>query len=446
MTLLANASPEILTAVMFIISLIIILMGNPIAFALFGAASITGLLTLGPNVFNLFQTSTYAQITGYSLLAVPLFVFMGNMIETTGIAKSMFEALNVCMGHIRGGLLVVAIIIGTILAACVGIVAASISMLTIFALPIMLEKGYSKPLCSGTICASGTLGVLIPPSILLVVYGPTAGISVGKLFMAAFGPGFLLSLLYIGYVIIACKLNPNLAPASEKRTDISTKVKLKMLLKSLVPPLFLILAVLGSIGFGIAAPTEAAAVGALAAVVLAICYRTFTFSALKKALIDTVKNYAMVIMIVACAKCFTSLFLKLGCGNVIADLIMGIPGGRWASFLVIMFITFILGMFIDWIGIIFIMVPIITPLVSALGFDPLWFAMMVIVNLQMSFITPPFATSLFFYKGTVRPEWNISTIDIYKGIIPFVGLVSLALVLCTIFPQIITWLPSVMIK
>ncbi len=441
--MLANASPELLTLLIFAITLFFILIGNPIAYALMGGAIVIGITTIGPKAYDLFQTGIYVQITSYGLLAVPLFVFMGNMIETTGITKRMFDALNVCMGNIRGGLIVVTIIIGTILAACVGVIAASVVMLGLIGLPMMMERGYDKKLACGAICASGSLGILIPPSIMLVMYGPAASISVGKLFMGAFLPGLLLSALYIIYNLIMCGINPALAPPSPKTEDVPLGKKIKMLVISLVPPLVLISAVLGAIMFGVAAPTEAAAVGALASILLAIAYKTFTMENLRKALVDTAKNYAMVQMIAWSAKAFTVLFLKLGCGSVIKDVILGIPGGRWASFLVIMLITFILGMFIDWIGIILIMIPIVTPLAATMGFDAVWFAMMIIINLQLSFITPPFAYAIFFLKGVTRPEWDISTNDIIMGILPYIGIICLGLVLCTIFPQIITYLPSI---
>ena len=442
--MLEFVSPEILTIIIFAVALVLILFGNPIAFALMGAAAFVGYTTVGPKCFDMFQSGMYTQVTSYSMLAVPLFVFMGNMIETTGITKRMFEAVYVWLGKMRGSLLVVTIIIGTILAACVGVIAASVTMLGLIGLPMMMERGYDKKLACGAICSSGSLGILIPPSVLLVVYGPTAGLSVGKLFMGALGPGLLLAALYIAYNVIACYINPKLAPAAKsEEIDIPISEKIKLLVVSLLPPLLLISAVLGSIMFGIAAPTEAAAVGALAAILLSVAYRSFTMENLKRALVATAKNYAMVQMIMWAAKAFTVLFLRIGCGSVIVNIISNMPGGSWAAFLIIMLITFVLGMFIDWLGIIMIMVPIITPIVPQLGFDPVWFAMMIIVNLQLSFITPPFAYAIFFLKDVTRPEWGIETMDIIKGIIPYIFIIAFTLVLCCIFPQILTWLPSV---
>ncbi|RGY97176.1 TRAP transporter large permease subunit [Clostridium sp. AM58-1XD] len=442
--MLEFASPELLTLIIFSVALLLILMGHPIAFALMGAAAFVGITAVGPKCFDMFQSGLYTQATSYSMLAVPLFVFMGHMIETTGITRRMFEAVYVWIGKMRGSLLVVTIIIGTILAACVGVIAASVTMLGLIGLPMMMERGYDKKLACGAICSSGSLGILIPPSVLLVMYGPTAGLSVGKLFMGAMGPGLLLAAMYIAYNLIMCHLHPSYAPtATREELDVSTKEKVKMLIFSLLPPVLLIVAVLGSIMFGIAAPTEAAAVGALASILLSMAYRTFNMKNLTSALQSTAKNYAMVQMIIWAAKAFTTLFLKMGCGNIITNIIGNMPGGRWSAFLIIMLITFVLGMFIDWIGIIMIMVPIITPLVTKLGFDEIWFAMMIITNLQLSFITPPFAYSIFFLKDVTRPEWGISTGDIIRGIVPYIFIIAFTLVLCCIFPQILTWLPSI---
>ena len=445
--MLISLSPEVITILLFIGAIALIILGCPIAFALAGVATIVGVPVIGMHVFDMFRAGVYGLTTSYTLLAVPLFVFMGNMVESTGITGRMFEAFNLWIGRLRGGLAIISILIGTILAACVGVIAASVVMLTLLALPVMIDNGYDKSLATGAICAGGSLGILIPPSVMLVLYGPAASLSVGKLFMAAIVPGLLLSLLYIIYIFIICRLKPSLAPMPATASEtIPLSVKLKSLVTSLLPPLFLIFAVLGSIILGLASPTEAASVGALASILLALAYRSFNFKVLKKVLLETLTTYAMVLAIAWGAKMFTTVFLKLGCGSVVADLVCAVPGGKWGSFLLIMIIVFILGMFIDWIGIIFIMVPIITPLVKNLGFDPIWFAMMIILNLQLSFITPPFAYSIFYLKGVAKPEWGISTRHIIKGIIPYIGLIFLALFLCILFPNIILWLPNLAIR
>jgi len=437
-----DLSPEITTIIMCGGVLCTILIGMPIAFALAALSTVVGLLLVGPGVLEVFRIGIFSLCTSSGFLAIPLFIFMGNMVEKTGIAKRMFDTLYILMGNIPGGLTIAVIIIGTILAACVGVIAASIIMLGLIGIPIMLEKRYDKRIISGAICASGSLGILIPPSIMIVIWGPTASISVGKLFMGAFLPGLLLSGLYIGYNFIRCLAQPYLGPpANTAEAKISLKQKLIMLVVSLIPPLLLIFSVLGSILFGVASPTEAAAVGALAALLLAAGYRVLALKALKEVLLATLRTMGMVMGIAFGAKMFTSLFLQLQCGDVISDLFLAIPGGKWVIFLVIMVVFFILGMFIDWMGIIFIMVPIITPLGASLGFDPVWFAIMMMVNLQFSFITPPIAYAIFFLKGILKPEWGITTNDIVMGILPYIGLIMIALILCTLFPGIVLWLP-----
>jgi tripartite ATP-independent transporter DctM subunit len=282
---------------------------------------------------------------------------------------------------------------------------------------------------------------------MLVLYGPMASLSVGKLLMGAFMPGLLLSSLYVGYIAIRCAIRPQDGPPMppEDRAMPLLK-KLGILFSGLVPPIFIIMAVLGSIFFGVAAPTEAAAVGALASIILALSYRRLNLETLTKAMLTTLRITCMAFLIVWGATMFTGTFLKLGGGEVVTNLVLATPGGKWGAFGVIMFVIFILGMFIDWMGILFIMVPIVTPIGGVLGFDPIWFALMVCVNLQMSFMTPPFAYAIFFVKGITKPEWEVTTGDIIRGVIPFVGLILVGLTLCAVFPQIILWLPNLMIK
>jgi len=440
-------SPEAITLLMFGLLLVAVLLGYPMAYALAGIAMVVSLMFFpAERTFAVFYGRIFGIVTNYVLLAAPLFIFMGLMLEKTGISDKLFDAIYLWTGGVRGGLAIATVLIGALLAACVGIIGASVIMLGLIALPSMLNHGYNKELACGAVCAGGTLGILIPPSVMLVVYGPTASIGVGKLFMAAFLPGFMLAGLYILYIAIASFIKPSLAPAvSKEERDVPFMQKFTALTVSLAPPLFLILAVLGTIFFGIAPPTEAAAIGAVAATLLAVAYRKFSFQAFKDVTYHSLRITCMVMIIAMCAAMFTSTFLALGCGDVIMNAIVGIPMGRWASFAIVMLIVFILGMFIDWIGIIFIMVPIVTPIGDALGFDTLWFAMMIIVNLQMSFLTPPFAYALFYLRGICKPEWGVDTGHIVRGVIPFVLLIVLGLVLCIIFPQIILWLPAQML-
>jgi tripartite ATP-independent transporter DctM subunit len=371
---------------------------------------------------------------------------MGVVLQHSGITKDLYDNLYQALGRMKGGLAVVTIVFGTVLAACLGVIAASVTILTLIALGPMITRGYDKSLAAGTIVASGTLGILIPPSIMLVVYGPQAGISIGQMFMGAVFPGLLLSAFYILYVVIRCNLNPALGPAlpADQVTGLNME-KFLQLLKSLAPPVLLILAVLGTIFAGIAPPTEAAATGCLASLILALAYGKFSWKLVKHASLETLKVSAFVVMIAALCYAFVGIFMSAGAGEVVANLILSVPGGRWASFFVIMLIVFLLGMFIEWIGIVFIIVPIFSPIFIELGFNPLWAGMMICINLQMAFQTPPMAMSIFVMKGTAPPELGVTMAHIIKGVLPFVFIIMVVLVLCTIFPEIITWLPEKMI-
>ncbi len=442
-----DISPELTTILMMGLILLGVLTGFPLAVPIGGVGVIFGFLLFGTGSIEMISGRVFSLVTNYTLLAVPAFIFMGGMLEHSGIAEKMYDALYLWLGGLRGGLAIITVLIGTIMAACVGVIAASITMLAMVALPAMLTRGYDKGLASGSVVAGGCLGILIPPSIMLVIYGPMAWISVGKLFMAAFFPGFTLSALYCAYIAIRSYLQPQIAPSippQERKMPFLKKTIL--LITSMAPTAILIMAVLGVIFLGIAAPTEASATGAFVATLLAIVYRRFNFNVLKETAIATLKLTSMILLIGSCAFAFVGVFLSAGCGNVVEELILSAPGGRWGAFTSVMLVVFLLGFFIDWIGILFIVVPIISPLAPALGFDPLWFAMMICVNLQMSFMTPPFAPGIFFLRGTVSKELGVTMGDIIRGVIPFIILVIIGLALCVIFPQIILWLPAQMIK
>ncbi len=444
---MVEMSPELVAIVMFGAAIIGILIGFPLVFVLAGIALFVGIAAIGPGALGLFRIRIWGMMIEYTFLAVPLFVYMGLMVEKSGAAEKLYGGLHLAFGGFRGGLGIATILMGTILAACVGIVAASVIMIALIAVPSMLQRGYSKELTCGAVCAGGTLGILIPPSLMLIIYGPMASISVGKLFMGAFGPGLLLSALYMSYIAVYAWLRPEVAPPMgvEERAVPRLK-KLRLLATGMVPPLFLMLSVLGAIFFGVAAPTEAAAVGALAATLLTLAYRRFTWETMRYCLLETVRITSMALIIGWGAQMFVGVFLKLGGGDVIEALVMAAPFGKWGAFALIMLVVFVLGFLIDWIGIVFIMVPLVSPLAPALGFDPLWFAMMIVVNLQTSFMTPPMAYAIFYLKGIAKPEWQITTGHIIHGIIPFVALIIVGLVLCIAFPDIIMWLPHQMIK
>jgi tripartite ATP-independent transporter DctM subunit len=441
-------SPEIITFLMLGGVLVLVLTGFPIGLVIGSVAFLVGTLIFGPKItFNILYSRLYELTLNYPYLAVPLFTFMGVILENSGIAEDLYEALYEWLSGFRGGLAVVTIIVGTILAACLGTITASVTILTLIALAPMVKRGYDKSIASGSIVAAGTLGILIPPSIMLVVYGPQAGVSVGRMFIGAIFPGLLLSGLYIAYISIRCALNPKLGPPIpvEARQKISYREKTVKLIKAVAPTLLIIIAVLGTIYTGIAPPTEAAAMGSLAVVILAIAYRKFTWRLIKYSSMEVLRVSAFVLLIAGLSYAYVGVFMSAGCGEVVTNLIMAVPGGKWGAFAMVMLIVFVLGMFIEWIGIVFIVVPVFSPIFVKLGFDPLWAAMMVCINLQMAFQTPPMAMSIFVCRGTAPPELGVTMDDIIKGVIPFIVIIMFCLILCTIFPQIITWLPEKMI-
>lgn len=441
-------SPEIAVVLMFSVLLIPIFMGFPLGFTLFGSALVIGFITIGAKTFSILYTQAFGVLTNYTLVAVPLFVFMGVMIEESGIGGALFNTLEIWLHRLRGHLAIVVVLTGTALAACTGIIAGSVVMLGMVALPHLMARGYNKELSTGAICAGGTLGILIPPSVMLVVYGATAEISVGRLFMGAFGAGFTLSALYLLYIAIACFVKPSLAPSTYEgeKVKLSWRRKTLMLITSVFPIVFLILAVLGSIFLGIAAPTEAAAVGAFVATLLALTRRGLSWKGFKRVALECAKVTGMIAIVAIGALSFTGVLLRLGGGEVVSNFILAAPGGKWGIWVTVMAIVFILGMFIDWLGIVFIVVPLVTPIAPTIGFDSLWFALTICINLQMAFMSPPFAVAIYFLKGVIPPEYGINTGHIIRGVIPFIILIWIGLGLMIAFPQIILWLPSQMIK
>jgi len=440
-------SAELVTVLMLGGVFFLVMTGFPIAFVIGSVSFLVGVLNFGSaTTFHILYSRFYELSLNYPYLAVPLFTFMGVILQHSGITKELYDSLYESLGRLKGGLAIVTIVFGTVLAAVLGVIAASITILTLIALGPMVERGYSKSLASGTIVASGTLGILIPPSIMLVVYGPQAGISIGQMFMGAVFPGLILSGLSLLYVVIRTMITPEMGPSlPEDEITPYNIAKFVRLLKALVPPVLLIMAVLGTIFAGIAPPTEAAAMGSLAAVILAIVYKKFSWGLIKKACIETLKVSAFVVMIAALSYAFVGVFMSAGAGRVVSDAILAIPGGKWAAFAFIMLIVFLLGLFIEWIGIVFIIVPIFSPLWVQLGFDPLWAGMMVCINLQMAFQTPPMAMGIFVLKGAADPALGVTMAHIVRGVIPFIIIIMVTLMLCTIFPGIITWLPAKMI-
>jgi tripartite ATP-independent transporter DctM subunit len=421
--------------------IIMVVSGIHLSFAMMFLAVVFGLIYRGPAILPLFMHNAFETMQNEILIAVPLFVFMGCILERSGATDKLFDTLFQLLGPVRGGLAIATVLISTVFAACTGVIAASVTTMALIALPAMLNRGYDKGLSTGVVCAGGTLGILIPPSVMLVVLGPMANLSVANLFAGAIFPGLILSGLYLAYVGVRCWLQPGAGPAisAEERRESQGKLLLNTVLYML-PIIGLLIAVMGSILAGVASPTEASAVGVVGSMLIAIGYRSLSLETVKRAVKETLMVTAMVFFVIVGAKMFTSMFMYMRGGAVIERVLLGLAWNKWMILMLMMLIVFLLGMLIDWIGILYICIPIFMPIAVKLGFDPLWFGMLVAVNLQMSFLTPPFAYSIFFVKGLAPPE--VSTMDIYRGIIPFVAFQAIALLLCVLFPQIVLWLPS----
>jgi tripartite ATP-independent transporter DctM subunit len=419
-----------------------VICGIHLAFALMFLAITFGLIFQGASIFPMSMLKSFGTMESEILIAVPLFVFMGTILEKSEVAEGVYQSLYELFGPVRGGLAFATVITCTIFASCTGVIAATVTTMTLLAVPSMLRRNYDKGLATGVVCAGGSLGILIPPSVMLVMYGPMANLSVAQLFAGALFPGLLLAVLYLAYIGLGAGLKPDLAPAigEEERSIKGRNIWVNAALHML-PALFLILAVLGSIIGGIASPTEASGVGAFAALIIAAAYRKLTYNNVKEAAYTTLIVTAMVFFIIIGADIFNSVFLFLGGGALIKSMLMSLPFGKWFVLSVMMFILFILGFFISWQGLLFIVVPIFLPVATNLGFSPLWFGILICLNLQMSFLTPPFAYAIFFVKGAAPPE--VKTWDIYRGVIPFVLLQAVGLFICIVFPEIILWLPRV---
>jgi len=441
-----DISPEIMTLVLVVAVLIGILSGFHIALVLIGVATIIGYFFVGPPIFWLMYSRINNMIMNHNMLAIPLFTFMGVLLAHSMLAENLYGALHLWLGRLRGGLALSTLILGTIIATGLAVVQASVSMLTTISLRSMVERGYSKSLACGVICAGGTLGILIPPSIMLVILGMTASLSVGKLFFGAFVPGFILSGLYLTYVVVRCGLQPQIGPpAPVEERQISFGKKITLLLGWVFPPLVIIMSVLGTIFFGIATVYEAAGVGATATLLVTVACRRFSLKLMKDAMRETLRVTGFVMLITACANAVVGVFMYFGGKDVLSDLILAMPFGRWGAFFAVMLTAFVLGMFIDWMSIILIVVSILVPIAPDLGFDPLWFALMLCVNLQMSFMTPPLAQAIFVCQGSAEPDLGVTSGDIIRGVIPFVILIIVALALFAVFPGVMLWLPSKMI-
>jgi len=432
-----NIDPFWLTFLMLGGLLFGLFLGHPLAFVFGGLSVIFGYVAWGPVSFLLFTNRIIGLMDNFILVAIPMFILMANLLNHSGVADKLFDSLRYLMGPMRGGIALAVIVVCTIFAACTGVIAASIVSMGLLALPIMLKYGYDKKLSCGTICAGGTLGILIPPSIMLIVMADMSGLSVGKLFVGSVVPGLILAALYITYILVLCWSRPALGPplSEEERNKVSMGEVLKMALMSMVPPVLLIVGVLGSIFTGIATPTEASGVGAFLALLLTIVYGRFSWAMLREVTLSTAKTVAMVMVILIGATCFTGVFMGTGGGKVVSTFILGLGLGKWGTLIAMMFVVFLLGMFVDWIGIVYIVFPIFLPIAKQLGFDPLWFVVCIAVCLQSSFLTPPFGYALFFMKGIASEE--LTTAEIYQSIVPFVLMIIIGMGLCFAFPDMI---------
>jgi len=436
-------SPEYLALIMVVGLIAGILLGFPVAFLMGSLALLCGYLGAGESVFRLLPNSVFGVMRDFTLTPIPLFLFMGAILATSGIAEKLYASLHLLMGPIRGGLALATQIIATIFAACMGVVGPSVIAAGNFALPSMLKRGYSKEMATGTIMAGGTLAAVIPPAILLILYGEQAGISVATLFTAALVPGLVISALCLAYIGIRCRLQPHLGPAlppDERKTPAAQAWR--MVATSLLPTVVVVVAVLSTMALGIASPTEAGAVGSVGALVVVALAGRLNLPTLKKALYMSLRSTAMILFLVAGATLFTAVFIKLGGGQAIQNLILGIASGVQSTLLTVVIMVLaiiIMGTIMDCIATMLILTPLYMPIVAALGLNPIWFGVLFSTALAMGHLTPPFAYSIFYLKTVAE---GVTTAHLYRGSIPFIFLYILGLVLIYAYPQLSLWLPN----
>jgi tripartite ATP-independent transporter DctM subunit len=419
--------------VMFFVALLLLLVGFPVAFTFGGVALLFGVFAEGPEIFAFMPYRIYSIMNNTVLMAVPLFIFMGIVLQKTNLAEQLLESMGKLFGGVRGGLAISTVMVGALLAASTGVVGASVVAMGLISLPVILKYNYDKKIACGTICASGTLGQIIPPSIVLIILGDVMGIPVGDLFQAAVAPGLVLIGLYVIYILYKSYVSPEVAPALPVDTDEKKSVHYWRAVKAVLPPLVLILVVLGSIFAGIATPTESSALGGFGALLLALMYRQFSWKMVFEASAETVKITAMVFAILLGATAFSMAFTYTGGDRIIEDMLLGLPGEQMGFLILSMVVIMVLGFFIDFVEISFIIVPMLAPVAEALGIAPLWFAILIAMNLQTSFLTPPFGFSLFYLKG-VAPA-SVSTTDIYRGVVPFIIMQVMVVISILVFPH-----------
>ncbi len=432
---------DYLGLLMFPAVLALLFMGVHVAIALMGVGFIFGLITFDTAVIHQFIQKVDAVASNFVLAAVPLFVFMGSMLERSGIAEKLFEAIHLWTRRLPGGLALGTIVMCVIFAASSGVIGATETVVGLLAIPVMLRYGYDKGLISGTICAGGSLGTIIPPSVVVVVLGPVADVSVGDLFVGMFIPGMIMAGLYLFYILARClidpKAGPRLPPSSD---DIGLWSKIWITLVAFLPPAAMIFAVLGSIMMGWAAPTEAAAMGAAGAVILTVIYRTFSFAVLQESLIKTLKVTSMIMMILLGGSMFSGVFVASGGVALTEQLIATANMAPWMTIGLFLVICFVCGFFLDWISILLIFIPVFIPLVKGFGYDPVWFCIMFLIVIQTSYLTPPMAPAIFYLRGISPPEIELK--HMFAGVTPFVVLQVITLIIVAFFPLTVLWLPA----
>ncbi len=434
--------PQTYAILMLLAFFAMLMIGVPVAITLATVGFVFGYLGFGESLFNLLPARVYGIVAGYQWMAIPLFVFMGVMLEKSRLADDLLDVMGHIAGGVRGGMGVGIVLFGVLMGATTGIVGATVITLGLLTLPTLIRRGYDKGIACGVICASGTLGQIIPPSLILILLSDIMQLSVGTLFAAAVGPGMLLAATYIIYLLIRGWMNPELMPPipMAERDLVSRRQLWIRFWKVVVPPILLVVSVLGSIVGGVAAPTEAASMGAIGAVLITIISGRFSMKVLKEVALSTSKITAIMMFILMMAQVFALSFRGLHGEDLIVRMFEWLPGGVNSDIWFMMFLIFILGFFIEWIEISYIAVPLFLPVLLAQGVDPVWLAMLITVNLQSSFLTPPFGWALFYLKGVAPPEVTIR--DIYKGVVPFVAMQGVALTLVFFYPQIALWLPK----
>ncbi|MBA7540202.1 C4-dicarboxylate TRAP transporter large permease protein DctM [subsurface metagenome] len=434
-------SVSLITVLMFVVLIVLVTTGLPLAFCMGGTAALIILLILNPQSLGILSGAIYGVMDNIVLTAIPLFIFMGIVLQRSGVADDAYAVMYNWIGHVKGGLATGTILICALFAACTGVSAAATVAMGVIALPAMLSRNYDKSLAIGSVSAGGALGILIPPSVLLIIYGVFTSASIGRLFAGGVLPGLLLAFLFIIYITVRSYIQPHLAPQAPPEEKLTWRKKF-ISLRGIILPMVLIFLVLGTIFAGVCTPTEAAAIGSLGSLICVAIYRKLSWTFLKEACFEGLRLSCMILWIIVGGTCFASAYAAAGALEFIRDLIIALPVSPYIILIGMMFIFFILGCLMDPGGIILITTPIFVPIITALGFDVVWFGILFIVNMEMAYLTPPFGFNLFYMKAIVPKD--ITMVDIYRSVIPFVILQAICLGILVIFPQIVLWLPNLL--